>query len=176
MPTVIPAMVLAVMAHNHGGSFKVAFPSERSTFAMPGFVRIDWSEPSEHGQSGHGLRCFGATGEPVFEYRFKRHVNVVGNKHANWIAITDFSGSSESTVIAFRLDHPARRVNLRDELQKDPKIEPLLIENHHAYVEALSLSATGEITLKIWGYGDRSPKGFSLRKKLRLDSIQGKGF
>lgn len=170
MPQVIPALLLCVAANAQGTTFRMEFPSEKATVSVPGFVRVEWREPSQEAPL-HALRFFDVSEKQVGEFQFNRHVRVIGNKSAGWIAVTDFSGSSESTVIAFRLDHSTRRYDLRVELRKDPKVAALLAENHHTYIEAVSLSSAGEITLKVWGYGDPHSKGFSLHKKIRLDAI-----
>lgn len=170
MLKVIPAILLCIAAHAQGTSFRVDFPSEKSVLTVPGFVRIEWQEPSKDLQE-HRLRFFAPSEVPVSEYTFARHVRIIGNKNAGWITITDFTGSSESRVVAFRLDRPKQRLDLLRELMKDPKVASLVAGNGHTYIEAMSLAGNGVVTLKVSGYGDRNPKGFSLHKKLALNEL-----
>jgi hypothetical protein len=78
--------------------------------------------------------------------------------------VNDYAGSDFSKVLIFSAeqDSPPDDVGaqLLHSLQESPDRKSLT-DNHHVYFAASSWEGDESVRLKVWGYGQVDPKGFS---------------
>jgi hypothetical protein len=121
-----------------------------------GRFEIRWSK--SNGSSPHQLLFAGpidSSAAPFME--FDRSVTIHWSPSGDAFAVTDRAGSDNSHVLVFTVP-PTQPVQLTPALPSH--VRALVQANHHAYVEAVAWTSQG-LTIHAYGYGDRSPKGFS---------------
>jgi hypothetical protein len=127
-----------------------------------GRFEIRWSEP--HGGASHQLlfaELKYSSATPFLS--FERSVTIHWSPSGDRFAVTERAGSDNSHVIVFTAP-PTRPVRLLPALPS--RVRALVEGNHHAYVETVAWTPGG-LAIHAHGYGDRSPKGFSVFMQCR---------
>ena len=101
---------------------------------------------------------------------YGRHVDVLWSPTGSRLAITDFAGSNLATVLVYDFSGGYEPVDLDFELRKRMPSDRDVFENHHCYVEARGWLDSNRLKLKVWGYGDRDPSGFTLWLEYQIGS------
>jgi hypothetical protein len=95
---------------------------------------------------------------------YQRHVTVLWSPDGKKLVVNDYAGSDFSKVLIFSTeqDSPPEDVGaqLLHSLQGSPDRKGLT-DNHHVYFAASSWEGDESVRLKVWGYGQADPKGFS---------------
>lgn len=99
-------------------------------------------------------------------FNYGRHVVVLWNSESRLFAVTDFVGSDTSKCTVFSVDEksaplPVLDLLLRQLGEEEKRRLQSQLGNHHAYVEGWMWNAPRSLTLKVWGYGDNDPAGFT---------------
>jgi hypothetical protein len=101
------------------------------------------------------------TKRKLFDY--DRHIDLLWNPDSKSFAVTDYEESdySRCSIIFTDRTHPTIRV--RDKLANALKgIErETLLANHHVYIAAVEWTGAGALKVKVWGYGELNPSGFT---------------
>lgn len=94
---------------------------------------------------------------------YERHVDVLWNPDSKSFALTDYAGSDYSLCSIIYVDASMPAINVWEELLKrvTTNERKIMEDNHHVYVVATRWVGTKTLRLKIWGYGDISPRGFT---------------
>jgi hypothetical protein len=97
---------------------------------------------------------------------YDQRVDLLWNANSKLLAVTDFVGTESSRCTIYSVDESIPPIQVLDLLcSKLPKSEQKrlksLLANHHVYVEASAWNGLTELQLKVSGYGDANPAGFS---------------
>lgn len=102
------------------------------------------------------------TGEERKLYSYGRHVEVLWSPKGTRLLINDYKGSDYSIPIIFSSDGNGNPINIEEQLKKKLKNNPSIFGNHHVYVVGTDWDGENKIKVKIYGYGDVDPNGFTL--------------
>jgi hypothetical protein len=138
------------------------FPGTEHEVASPdGVHAIVWAEPRANDPQfkHHLLMLDRRTNRTSPLMPFFRHVRVEWAPAGRYVAVTCACGSDFSDVSVFDTEHPGKGLAVAKELQR--RVGRIrVLDNHHAYVEALGWLDDAALRIRVWGYGERSPKGF----------------
>ncbi len=96
-------------------------------------------------------------------HQYGRHVSVLWSPDSKKLVVNDYTGSSSATSLIFFVDRSAT-LDLQKELLKSLGESPdkiSLTDNHHVYVVVSKWVDGQRVRLRVWGYGEVDPKGFS---------------
>jgi len=101
------------------------------------------------------------TRRKLFDY--DRHIDLLWNPDSKSFALTDYEGSDYSRCSIVFIDQSVPTIRVWDKL-----VEVLthterksLLENHHVYIAAMRWIEAGRLKVKVWGYGEVDPSGFT---------------
>jgi len=138
------------------------FPGTDHVVASPdGVHAVVWQEPtaSDPEFTHHLLMLDKRTNRRSPMMPFLRNTRVAWAPSGRYVAVTCRCGSDFSDVSVFDTQHSVKVVSLTKELQR--RVGRIhVLDNHHAYVEALGWLDDTTLRIHLWGYGERSPKGF----------------
>jgi hypothetical protein len=111
----------------------------------------------------------GATKNRIEVLSFSRHVSVGWAPTGVAFFATDFSGSDSSRCLVFLLGgaSPEKR-DLSEALRTSGLVPARAWSNHHVSCEVLRWLDDDELLLRLHGYGDVDPRGFSMRYRYSL--------
>ena len=95
-----------------------------------------------------------------------------GLQKAYRFIINDYGGSDYSEPIIFIANNPDRAIYVRKQLQEQMGNNASIFGNHHVYIVGAEWLSDKSIKIKIYGYGDVDPNGFTLW----YEYILGDGF
>jgi hypothetical protein len=149
---------------------QVLFPGSVHRVASPaGRHVVIWEEPRP-GDREYTHRLWLGTqgagdGQVVME--FFRHATVEWSASGRYFVVTCWCGSDFAAVSLFDVDDPKHPLDVGQELQR--RVGHLaVLDNHHAYVEAMGWSTGSSLELRLWGYGEEHPGGFERRYNFPL--------
>jgi hypothetical protein len=101
------------------------------------------------------------TRRKLFDY--DRHIDLLWNPDSKSFALTDYEESDYSRCSIIFIDQTLPTIRVWDKLvkaltQRDRKS---LIENQHVYIAAMQWIGAGALKVKVWGYGEVDPSGFT---------------
>jgi len=136
---------------------KDCFPGQAVSYSPAKHYSIIWQEPS-NGETHHLIFSNGTERKLFFD--FGREVCIHWESQEKYFALTYYAGSNVSEVYIYSPDEPRKLFDLVDFIPT--QVKKLYAENYHSYIEVLDWTDTG-LLARVWGYGDRSPKGFEVR-------------
>jgi hypothetical protein len=101
------------------------------------------------------------TRRKLFDYG--RHIDLLWNPDSKSFALTDYAGSDYSSCSIVSVDENVPPIQLWDELVKavTGNDQKSLLKKHHVYIAATQWIDSGTLRVKVWGYGDVNPSGFT---------------
>jgi hypothetical protein len=117
-------------------------------------------------------------------YAYRRQVGVLWSPDGSKVVVNDYAGSDFSTSLVFFVGPEIPPLDLKEGvlglLKGSPELRSIT-DNGHVYFEVARWDGNNAVRLKVWGYGEIDPKGFSrkylydLRGHLRrLDRTRGR--
>jgi hypothetical protein len=97
----------------------------------------------------------------LFDY--DRHIDLLWNPDSKSFAVTDYGESDYSRCSIIFVDQTVPTIQVWDKLVKalTERERKSLLENHHVYIAAVQWMDTGALRVKVWGYGEVNPSGFT---------------
>jgi len=118
---------------------------------------VGWSHDGSN--DNHALFLLNTmSGKERLVRTYPRQVEAIWSKDAQWLAITDFTGSDSSTCFVYNPSN-GQWVDVRSAIEKELAPSGLL-QNHHVYFKAVAWKKPGLLKLVVEGYGEKSPRGF----------------
>jgi hypothetical protein len=93
---------------------------------------------------------------------YSRHASGLWSADSRSFIVNDYGGSDFSKCLVFTLDGQTKRLDLEKEIEKELKATRSIFGNHHVYVECTGWLGSNSVKVKISGYGDVDPDGFTL--------------
>jgi hypothetical protein len=94
-------------------------------------------------------------------YSYDRHAEVMWSPKGTKLFINDYAGSDYSFPIVILNNDGNRIINVGQELLKKEK-NPNIADNHHAFLIATEWLTENSLKIKVYGYGEIAPDGFTL--------------
>lgn len=96
-------------------------------------------------------------------YSYGRRVDALWSEDSKGLIINDHGGSDYTNCIIFRLEKEIKKHDVKELLtRKSIKYKKSIVENHHVYIEGIRWVTNKTIKIRITGYGDVDPEGFSM--------------
>jgi hypothetical protein len=101
------------------------------------------------------------TRRKLFDY--DRHIDLLWNPDSKSFAVTDYEGSDYSRCRIIFTDKTIPTIQVWDKLTKalTERDRKSLVENHHVYIAAVQWVSATALKVKVWGYGELNPSGFT---------------
>jgi len=101
------------------------------------------------------------TRRKLFDY--DRGIDLIWNPDSKSFAVTDYEGSDYSRCRIIFADQTAPTIQVWDKLVAalTKSERKSLLENHHVYISAVRWVGAGTLKVKVWGYGEVNPSGFT---------------
>ena len=125
--------------------FPVSFPGTSEAPDPTGRYSILWFESSPHEAFFKNLK----SGQISSLLGFNRGIDILWSPDGNALAITDHSGSSESSVLITRTDGPIHLFNLEDVFIRFFGMPYEIYENGHRYFEASEWVNSSTLLFKV---------------------------
>jgi hypothetical protein len=169
MPRSALGALLLLLAPSALAGGLIAFPGPFSEVSsLDGrfvLANVDSDEPPYHVLY---LREKAKSGqEKLLEYG--RHASALWAPDGRGLVINDYGGSDYSNCLVFAVASARKHVDIRAELRKQLAGERLIFRNHHVYIEGVAWLGADKVKVKVSGYGDIDPKGFTLFYEYSLD-------
>ncbi len=147
----------------HGGQ-PLRFPGTLSRLASPDsrhvLINADSESVSPSGDS-HALYLQNPkTGEHKEIYSYGRYVEVLWSPGGGKLLINDYAGSDYSLPVIFLTDSD-KTVNIAEEIRKKLGNSRSISGNHHVYITGTEWLTENSLKIRICGYGDIDPEGFT---------------
>ena len=96
-------------------------------------------------------------------FSYERHIDLLWNPDSKSFSLTDYGGSDYSRCNIVSVDQTVPTIQVWDELLKalTERERKSLLENHHVYIAAVQWIGASTLKVKVWGYGDVNPSGFT---------------
>jgi hypothetical protein len=107
------------------------------------------------------------TDRQILEYA--RWASALWAPDSHGFVVNDYGGSDFSKCLVFPRDGPERRIDLDDKLAKQLKSNQSIFSNHHVYVECVGWLSSTSLRVKVSGYGETDPDGFTLFYAYSID-------
>jgi hypothetical protein len=159
-------LLLALCSLVAFGSSKkpVEFPGPQAKLQSPDGRYVVENVDSDK-EPHHTLRLkSAATGTVRTLCSYQRHVTVLWSPDGKKLVVNDYAGSDFSRVLIFSADRESPLVNVGAELLQSLRDSPdrrSLADNQHVYFAVSGWEGKESVKLKVWGYGQVDPKGFS---------------
>jgi len=165
---VIALQAMTVIGGDQPVRFQGAIQSLPSPNRRLAVINVD----PDHGDDMHSLVLIDtATGRRRLLHRYPRWVAVLWSPDSQWVAVTDYSGSDESTVLVYA-SATLKMIDLRKYFERHSKVIRTLLMNHHSYVVGTRFTDSSGIRVNINGYGDQAPRGFSCCYDVSLPRLE----
>jgi len=100
------------------------------------------------------------TNEKLFSYN--RYVDVLWSPKGTGLIVNDHGGSDYANSIIFLFNGVRKSIDLKATLLKTMSENKSIFGNHHVYIEGVEWLDENRVKVKISGYGDIDPNGFTL--------------
>lgn len=97
--------------------------------------------------------------EKLFSYG--RYVEVLWSPAGNGLIINDHGGSDFSNCIVFLFNDKKKLMNVKEQLKLKMGDNKSIFRNHHVYIEGMKWISEQKLEIRITGYGDVDPDGFT---------------
>lgn len=151
------------------------FPGERSEILSPNRRFILYNIDTENTWPNHALFLKDIKEEKEKKlYAYQRYVEVLWSPQSTALFINDHGGSdySNSIIFIFEGKKKNKTFDLREELRQNLGNHKSIFGNHHVYIESVEWLNEDKVKVKISGYGDVDPDGFTLWYEYKI----GEGF
>jgi hypothetical protein len=113
-------------------------------------------------------------------YKYNRFVTILWSRDEKNLAVIDYGGSDFANCLIFpltsQLNKPIKPISIFDELKQQMPTNKTIFKqvddpdhlNHHVYITCNKWLNTNTVLIKIYGYGDFDPNGFTLWYKYTL--------
>ena len=145
--------------------FPVSFPEQSQVVSPDGrYVIVGVDSDAEPHHTAFLEDRINKTRRKLFNY--DRHVSFLWYYDSDLIAVTDYVGSDSSRCSIVSVDEKAPPTEVLDLLfrqlsESSREILKRHLTNHHVYVEASLWSKPMALKLKVSGYGEADPAGFT---------------
>lgn len=101
------------------------------------------------------------TRRKLFDY--DRHIDILWSPDNKSFALSDYEESDYSRCSIIFVDQTLPAIRVWDKLVKalTPTERKSLLENQHVYIAAMQWIEAGALKVKVWGYGEVDPSGFT---------------
>lgn len=147
----------------------VRFPGKETKFLSPNgryvLINVDSIEEKDVSRLGDNhalyLRDLKHNKEDKI-YSYGRYVDVLWSLKGGWLLINDHGGSDYTNSIIFPVSNKGRPVDVKEELRKREGDNKSIFGNHHVYIEGTEWLSENRLKIRVSGYGDVDPGGFTL--------------
>ncbi len=147
----------------------VRFPGERSQMESPDgryvLINVDSENKEQILSLGGNHALFlqnSKTGKKEKIYSYDRYVEVLWSPNGRRMIINDYGGSDYAFPIIFSFDGNIESINVEDKVRRELADNRSIIGNHHVFIIGTEWLGEDKVKIKIYGYGDVDPKGFTL--------------
>jgi hypothetical protein len=147
-----------------GHSNATEFPGPRAAAISPdgryAVENVDSDKEPHHTLMLRNLE----TGTVRLLYSYPRHVSVLWSPNGQKLAVNDYAGSNFSKSLIFFVDQRGSAVDVRAKLfefLKDAGARRAVSGNDHVYVVVLGWRGNDAVKVRVRGYGNVDPKGFT---------------
>jgi hypothetical protein len=138
------------------------FPGPGRSWSPDRRYSIVWKEATSETEEHSLLLERKGSGASTILYTFPRGVDVLWAPDSHHVAITDAHGSNESFVVILGIGGIGTRIVIDPErVQEATSLAGN--RDHHVYVEGVRWLSSQKLLLRVHGYGDLHPKGFTRR-------------
>ena len=146
------AAVIAGLLAAGIASALTAFPGAKGTVSPHRRYRVSWVAPASSSES-HALALENLrTGVSMRLMDFLRHVEVIWSPDDRYVAVTDYSGSTDSAVLIFRTSRPGRTL----EVAPPPAIAGKMGAYGHRILKAVRWNKSNELIISAQAYGNEA--------------------
>jgi len=94
---------------------------------------------------------------------YDSHIDLLWNPDSKSFAVTDYGESDYSRCSIIFTDQMVTTIQIWDKLVKALTGRELksLVDNHHVYIAAVQWISADALKVKVWGYGEANPSGFT---------------
>jgi hypothetical protein len=155
--------LLAFVAHAEKHAAKSATFPERSRAVSPNgryaTVGVDSDAEPHHTVFLEDRKL--KTRRKLFTY--ERSIDLLWNPDSKSFALTDYGGSDFSLCSIISIYEKVPSVDILEKVVKavSAKERKTLLENHHVYIVATEWFDSDRLRVKVWGYGEVNPSGFT---------------
>jgi dipeptidyl aminopeptidase/acylaminoacyl peptidase len=140
-----------------------SFPGARFSIQSPDGRYVVLNEDSDTREPAHRLLLKKKGSKVALQVlSYGRSVDVLWSPDSSHLIVVDHEGSDSTNSFIFTLPGMAEPVDLRAEMESKLRENRSVFQNHHVYIKAVRWMNPNTIRLKIWGYGNEDPKGFTL--------------
>jgi hypothetical protein len=140
----------------------VSFPPQAQAASLDGhYVIIEEKNHSEPFHTAILEDRVLKTRRKLFDY--DRGIDLLWNPDSKSFAVTDYEGSDYSRCRIIFADRTAPTIQIWDKLiaALTTSERKGLLANHHVYIAAAQWIGDGALKVKVWGYGEVNPSGFT---------------
>jgi hypothetical protein len=154
--------VLATQAQKGPSPKPVSFPQSSRAISPDGhyeIVGVDSDTKPQHTVFLEDRQL--KTRRKLFNY--DRSISLLWNPDSKSFAVTDYAGSDFSRCGLVSVDEKVPYDDIWEKLVKAVDIaeQKSLLHNHHVYITATEWIDSEKLRIKVWGYGDANPSGFT---------------
>lgn len=149
-------------------SAKIQFPGSSSQLISPNgryvLVNVDSEGPAmtSYLSDNHSLYLLDLKSTKVEKVRsYGRKVEALWSPQSLALLINDYEGSNSTRAIVYLVDK-GKYFDVKDELRRRLGSNRSIFGNHHVHIVGTDWLAENKLQVKITGYGDVDPAGFTL--------------
>lgn len=149
------------------------FPGERSEITSPNGRYILYNINTEKAKPYHTLFLKDLkkkTDEKLYTY--DRYIEVLWSPKGTALIVNDHGGSDYTNSIIFLLNDWKKKIDVKEQIRLRMGNNKSIFGNHHVYIEGIEWIDENNIKIKIYGYGEVDPDGFTLWYEYKI----GEGF
>jgi hypothetical protein len=139
----------------------IAFPGRVSELASPDGRYVLRNVDSDQ-EPHHVLYLEGAQHKNEKLMVYGRHASALWSRDGQGLLVNDYGGSDHSNCLLFLFGVERKRIDVRERLREQLGSNETIFGNHHVYVEGVEWISRDRVSVKVSGYGDVNPKGFTL--------------
>lgn len=143
------------------GDVPTGFPGKVSQVASPDgrFVlrNVDYDQEPYHVLYLGDVRR--KTEEKLLAYG--RVASALWSPDGRALLVNDYGGSDYSNCLVFLFGDGRTRIDVQAKLREQLGGDQTLFRNHHVYIEGVTWLGRSTVEVKVSGYGDVDPKGFT---------------
>ena len=96
-------------------------------------------------------------------FNYERHIELLWNPDSKYFVLNDYAGSDYSECKIISVDEKVPSIDVWNEIVRGStsKEKRSLLENHHVYIAAREWIGSDTLKVKVWGYGEVNPSGFT---------------
>lgn len=155
------ALLLLVAPFALAGGNPIAFPGRVSELSSPDGRYVLRNVDSDQ-EPHHVLYVEGVQHKSERLLTYGRHVSALWSRDGQALLVNDYGGSDFSNCLLFLFGAERKRIDVRERLHEQLGSNQTIFGNHHVYIEGVEWIDRSRVKVKVSGYGDVDPKGFTL--------------